>query len=186
MLCAMSVDLAALFLANPWRLSVLRAVRALDLPDWAVGAGFVRNAVWDHLHGYAEPTPLPDVDVLFFDPADRAGQREGALERRLAEALPGVPWSVRNQARMHRRNGDRPYADTEDALRHWLETATCVAVRLGAGDRLEVIAPFGLDDLLSLRSVPTARGRVRYDAYIARMRAKDWPSRWPGVRVAGL
>jgi len=182
----MSVDLAALILADPWRLSVLRTVRALALPDWAIGAGFVRNAVWDQMHGYDAPTPLDDVDVLFFDPADDTRDREGALERRLAAALPGVPWSVRNQARMHRRNGDRPYTDTEDAIRFWLETATGVAVRLEADDRLTVIAPFGLDHLLALCSGPTPRGREGYDAYLARMRAKDWPARWPKVRVEGL
>jgi len=186
MLRAMPVDLAALLLADPWRRSVLCAVRGLGLPDWAVGAGFVRNAVWDRLHGYDAPTPLDDVDVLFFDPADTTRALEVALERRLAAALPGVPWSVRNQARMHHRNGDPPYADTEDAMRHWLETATCVAVRLDPDDLLTIVAPFGTDDLLALRSRPTARGRARHDAYVARMRAKDWTARWPRVRVEGL
>jgi hypothetical protein len=183
----MSADLFAdLFLRDPWRRAVLDAVAALALPDWAIGAGFVRNAVWDRLHGYAAPTPLDDVDVLYFDPADCAPGREEALERRLAEALPGVPWSMRNQARMHRRNGDAPYKDTEDAMRHWLESATCVAVRLETDGRLGILAPFGLDDLLALRSGPTASGRARPGDYRARMRRKDWPARWPQVRVAGL
>lgn len=176
----------ALFRQDPSRLAVLRAVRALALPDWAVGAGFVRNAVWDYLHHYETPTPLDDVDVLYFDAGDRMKARERTLEAHLAAAMPGVPWSVRNQARMHFRNGDPPYADTEDALRYWLETATCVAVRLEADDRLTVMAPLGLDDLLSLHSGPTARGRERHHAYIERMRAKDWPARWPRVRVEGL
>ena len=167
-------------------MAVLRAVRALGLPDWTVGAGFVRNTVWDRLHGFAEPTPLADVDVLYFDPADLSREREGALERRLAAAMPDIPWSVRNQARMHLRNGDGPYADTEDALRYWLESATCVALRLESDGRMTVIAPYGLSDLLALRSGPTPPGRARYAAYIARMRQKDWPSRWPRVRVEGL
>ena len=167
-------------------MAVLCAVRALALPDWAVGAGFVRNAVWDYLHGFAQPTPLADVDVLYFDPADPSIEREWALENQLAAVMPGVPWSVRNQARMHLRNGDAPYADTEDALRYWLESATCVALRLEPDDRLTVIAPYGLSDLLALRSGPTQSGRARYAAYIARMRQKDWPSRWPRVRVEGL
>jgi hypothetical protein len=182
----MSIDIGALVLGDPWRSSVLHAVRDLGLPDWAVGAGFVRNAVWDRLHGFAAPTPLDDVDVLFFGPDDCTTAREKALERALAAAMPGVPWSVRNQARMHLRNGDSPYKSTEDALRYWLETATCVAVRLESDDRLTVIAPLGLDDLLALRSAPTARGRVRREAYLARMRAKNWPARWPKVRVDGL
>jgi hypothetical protein len=183
----MSADLfAPLFLHDPWRRAVLDAVASLALPDRAIGAGFVRNAVWDRLHGYAAPTPLDDVDVLYFDPADVAPARDEALERRLAAALPGVPWSVRNQARMHRRNGDAPYKDTEDAMRHWLESATCVAVRLESGGRLGILAPFGLDDLLALRSGPTASGRAHPVDYCARMQRKDWPARWPRVRVAAL
>jgi hypothetical protein len=183
----MSADLfAALFLRDPQRRAVLDAVAALALPDWAIGAGFVRNAVWDRLHGNAASTPLNDVDVLYFDPGDVAPARDEALERRLVAALPGVPWSVRNQARMHRRNGDAPYKDTEDAMRHWLESATCVAVRLETDGRLGILAPFGLDDLLALRSRPTAQGRARSADYLARMRRKDWPARWPRVSVEGL
>lgn len=182
----MVFDPSELVRADPWRLSVLRAVRALQLADAAVGAGFVRNAVWDRLHGYGEPTVLADVDVLYFDRADTSREREGALERQLAGAMADVPWSVRNQARMHLGNGDAPYADTEDAMRHWLETATCVALRLEDDDRLTVIAPFGTDDLMGLRSRPTPRGRERFAAYGARMRDKNWPSRWPLVWVEGL
>ena len=179
-------DPFALVVADPWRLSVLRAVRALHLPDAAVGAGFVRNAVWDWLHGYGVPTMPADVDVLFFDPADTSLKRESDLERRLATAMADVPWSVRNQARMHRRNGDRAYADTEDAMRHWLETATSVGLRLESDDSVTIIAPFGVGDLMALRSGPTPRGRQRIAAYRARMRAKAWQARWPRVRIEGL
>lgn len=35
------------------RMTVLRTVRRLGLNDWCLGAGFVRNLVWDRLHGYA-------------------------------------------------------------------------------------------------------------------------------------
>ena len=164
----------------------LRAVRALALPDWAIGAGFVRNAVWDRLQGYEGTTPLNDVDVLFFDPERTGRGFEQALEERLARALPGCPWSPRNQARMHRRNGDRPYRNTEDALRFWLETPTAVAVRLEDDDRLSVLAPFGLADLMAMVARPTAAGRAKIDQYRARMAAKNWPATWPGVTVQGL
>lgn len=167
-------------------MAVLRAVRSQDLPDWAIGAGFVRNAVWDRLHGNADRTPLDDVDVLYFDRSETRRRAERDIEARLAQRMLSVPWSVRNQARMHLRNGDEPYAGTGDALRYWLETATCVAVTLDADDRLSVIAPYGLGDLLEMRSGPTARGRERYDAYLDRMRRKNWPVRWPCVRVEGL
>jgi hypothetical protein len=180
-----TIDPSALVIDDPWRLSVLRAVRALHLPDAAVGAGFVRNAVWDRLHGYETAAPA-DVDVLYFDSSDASPARERALERRLAWAMADVPWSVRNQARMHLRNGDAPYRDTEDAMRHWLETATSVALQLEHDDSVTVMAPFGVEDLMALRSAPTPRGRQRIDAYRARMREKAWWVRWPRVRIEGL
>ena len=164
-------------------MAVLRAVRGLRLPDAAVGGGFIRSAVWDRAHGFETPTPLDDVDVLYFDARDRSRGHEARIERALARRMPGVPFAVRNQARMHRRNGDVPYQDTTDALRFWLETATCVAVRLRRDGGLHVLAPYGLDDLLALRSRPTPAGRRKRGAYLARMTAKDWPTTWPRVRV---
>ena len=103
-----AADVAAFIIGDPRRQAILNAVRRQRLPDWAVGAGFIRSAVWDALHGYAEPTTLSDVDVLFFDAAEVSREREAALERALAEAMADVPWSVKNQARMHQRNGDAP------------------------------------------------------------------------------
>ena len=32
------------------RMQCLRAARSLNLPDWYLGAGFLRNAIWDYLH----------------------------------------------------------------------------------------------------------------------------------------
>ena len=172
--------------SSPWHLQTLRAVRDLNLPDWAIGAGFVRNAVWDRLHGFREQTPLSDIDALFLDPTDLSPAREESLEAALVESLSGRLWSVRNQARMHCRNLDRPYRSTEDAMSFWLETATCAAVRLDRADRIKVISPFGLSDLSNKRTAPTAAGHKKPHQYRGRMRAKNWPATWPGVRVAGL
>lgn len=170
------LDLVA---ADDWRMTALRQVRALALPDCWIGAGFVRNLVWDKLHEFSEATPLDDIDVLYFDASDRRRRTERELEARLARAAPGYPWSVRNQARMHQRNGDPPYRDTNDAMRFWLETATVVAVRLDDADRLRLAAPHGLGDLLGLRLRPTAAGRRRSEQYLARVAAKNWLRVWP-------
>jgi len=178
-------QLRAWLAADPWRLICLEAVAALDLPECWIGAGFLRNLVWDRRHGFAQPTPLADVDVLTFEPGT-GPERETQIEAGLAEQLPDVPWSVKNQARMHARNGDAPYRDTEDALRHWLETPTAVAARLAAGGAVEILAPFGLTDLfaLTVRPTPHARSRPgRLKAYRLRIAAKAWPTIWSNVRV---
>ncbi len=171
---------------SAWHMRTLRAVRELGLPDWAIGAGFVRNAVWDRLHGFRKPTPLSDIDVLFCDPSDASKAREAKIEAALALALPDRPWSVRNQARMHIRKSDRPYASTADAMSFWLETPTCVAVHLDHRDVITVIAPYGLSDLIGMRGAPTQRGRENFDQYMERMKSKNWPRIWPKVRVEGL
>lgn len=62
-------DTAVVIEADSIRMECLQAVRALNLPDWFIAAGFVRNAIWDHLHSLPM-TPLNDVDVVYFDPDD--------------------------------------------------------------------------------------------------------------------
>ena len=59
--------------AQRWHL--LDIVRSLALPDCWIGAGFVRNAVWDHLHGRALSPLTGDVDVLWFDATCTKPQR---------------------------------------------------------------------------------------------------------------
>jgi hypothetical protein len=179
---ALEARLATLVAGDAWLMTVLKIARGLNLPDWAVGAGAVRNLVWDHLTAKPTRTQPADIDVLYFDPRDTDPAREQAAEVALA-AQANLVWQVRNQARMHRRNGDPPYRDTTDALRYWLETPTCVAVRLEPDGRLTVIAPHGLDDLFALALRPTPRGRERRDAYRDRLASKDWLIQWPSLTV---
>jgi hypothetical protein len=168
-----------------WRREALEAVASLGLPDSWIGAGFVRAPVWDALHGFPEPTPLDDIDVVYFDPTCRDPEAERAHEAALGRLLPALPWSVRNQARMHLRNGDDPYRSTADALTRWLETPTAVALRLEAG-RPRLLAPLGLDDLLGLVIRPTPHARVharRMAAFRERVATKGWLRAWPRLRV---
>ncbi len=129
-------------------------MRDLRLPDCWVAAGFVRNAVWDLLHGYAEPTPLADVDVLFFRNAPDDAYDEQALEATLTQALPQHCWQARNQARMHHVNGFAPFCSSAHAMCHWVETPTATGLALDRLDRLQINAPLGVGDLMSLRVQP--------------------------------
>jgi uncharacterized protein len=169
--------------ASAFHAAVLRAVRTIDLPDWWIGAGFVRNAVWDHLHGYAAPTPLNDIDVIWFDPSEAEAALDDRLTALLGALWPGLPWSVKNQARMHKGNGDPPYASAVDAMRYWPETATAVAVSLDRNDGLTLAAPFGVTDLASLTLRPTPHCRAhRLERYRERLERKGWLATWPKLR----
>lgn len=169
--------------ADPLRWRLLDVVRELGLPDGWVGAGFVRNAVWDHLHQRSPSPPVGDVDVIYYD-AHRIDPAEDLrIEAALRAAEPSVRWSVKNQARMHHRNGDGPYACAVDAMRHWPETATAVAARWRSAESCEIAAPFGLDDLLTLVLRPTPRfSAEKRHIYEERLRQKNWATSWPLLR----
>ncbi len=176
--------LQAILADDPLRCRVLAMVRSLGLPDCWVGAGFVRNAVWDHLHGRLRSRPAGDVDVVWFC-AERAGRAEDAeVEAALRALDPTIDWSVKNQARMHLRNGDPPYASTVDAMRCWPETATAVAARQTQRGACEIAAPFGLGDLfgLALRPTPRFAGGKR-GVYLDRVQSKGWLAAWPLLRI---
>jgi hypothetical protein len=176
--------LTAIVAAQPRLMRMLAAVDALGLPDSWLAAGAIRNLVWDELHGRAVSEPA-DVDVVYFDAADIDPAREAAAEARLTAAMPGPVWEVRNQARMHLKSGWPPYRNAVDGIRHFPETPTAVGVRL-RGSHIEVAAPHGLDDLFDMMVRPTSDDVRTTDPYRARMAAKNWPARWPKLRVLGL
>lgn len=172
--------IARIIAQDPVGMEQLRAARTLALPDWCIAAGFVRNRVWDHLHGISPPRPPADIDVLYYDPADLSKETEQTFEARLESLLP-APWQVRNQARMHLWKGLPQHTSTSDSMIYWLETVTAVGVRLETDDRITVIAPLGTDDLLGLRCRPTAFGRERRSEYDERIVTKRWRELWPKV-----
>ena len=155
------------------------AVLETHCPEGWVAAGFIRNLVWDKLAGLPVK-PLEDVDVLIHDPSDLSYAPEEEIEDRLNQAMPDIPWSVRNQARMHLRNHDDAYEDIAHAMSCWLETATGIAVRLVDG-RLELMAAYGLQDLFEQKLRPTQPGFQKLDQLKDRADGKGWLRRWPKV-----
>lgn len=174
--------IADLIKSDELRWHALGVVESLQLATACIGAGFVRNLVWDHLHGQQSDCRDGDIDVLWFDTERTNPQIDVELERKLLAIDQSLDWSVKNQARMHVRNGDPPYMDVADAMRFWPETATAIAVRK-IGDQCELIAPFGFDDLLNMIVRPTSIAEHKLEAFKARTEKKDWRSRWPLVSV---
>jgi len=85
----------------------------------------------------------------------------------------------------HLQNGDVPYTNTADALCHWPETCTAIAVR-SVGSRVELLAPFGVDDLISLVVQPAPAFANKMEVYRARVTRKACQRRWPKLRIHGF
>jgi hypothetical protein len=172
-------------------MEVLRTVKRLNLPNWWIGAGFVRSKVWDTLHGYNQRTPLPDIDAIYFnrdDFSDKEAQwettnQEIVYERKLKEVMPSVHWSVTNQARMHLFHHDNPYQSSEEALSRWVETATCIGARLDENNHVVLATPRGIEDLVNLILRPTPGVSADTKTFYERIEKKEWLKKWPKLKV---
>ncbi len=163
------------------RLNAVTLAAELGLKDWCIAAGFIRNLVWDKLHDYNENSALNDIDLIYFDSALNSKEEDTELEY-LLRSRSNLPWSVKNQARMHIRNGDQPYECTEDAMRFWTEIETAIGVKLNSKGEMELIAPFGLESLFA-NTITVNPHRSKLEDFEHRLRSKDWLKRWPKLRV---
>jgi hypothetical protein len=174
--------------SSGWLMEVLRAARTVDLPDWWIGGGVLRNLIWDGQHGGFDPRGVRDVDLTYYDAADLDPARDEAAEQALAAIAPHVRWDAKNQAAVHlwypRVFGYAvpPLRSMAEAVATWPETATAVAVRLTDDDRIAVCAPLGLRDLLTgiWRRNPR---RVSLAESRARLERQQVGRRWPKVRI---
>ncbi|MEC7941050.1 MAG: nucleotidyltransferase family protein [Pseudomonadota bacterium] len=179
---ALTNQIAALIEQDPLRTKILECVAQLDLPQCYVAAGFVRNLVWDHLHDFDSPTPLNDIDVIYFDRREYGYQSDIGYEDQLKQRLPELNWQVRNQANMHTRNSDKPYQSTLDAMSYWPEKEIAIAVKQNCHGRIECISAFGLESLFNLKITPNPnRGR---DVFDQRVQSKNWLTHWSKLTIS--
>ena len=179
-----TAELTRIVLGVPWLVEVLQCVHRIGPPGAYVGAGAIRNTVWDFVHGRVSDAPHGDIDVVYFSLSDRSA----AHTERLKHALRQYDWEVTNQALVHEWQSAElgravaPYGSLHDALRVWPETATSVAVALTGTTELDILAPHGLTDLFAMRVRPSPN-ILEPAHYSRRIESKRWSSRWPLVAV---
>jgi hypothetical protein len=174
--------------SNDWFMEVLRTVRKCNPPNWYVGAGVIRNIVWDHFHSYKYQTPVKDIDVAFFDENDLSQERDQNIQNQLQAIQPEILWEATNQASVHLWFENyfgypvNPLKSCEDAIATWPETVTSIGVRLLDDDSLKIEAPFGFEDLFNmiLRRNPS---RLTIDLFKKRYQEKQIIKKWPKVKV---
>lgn len=174
-------DIIRLIENDEWMMNVLQMAKSLELPDWWVCAGFVRSKIWDTLHDYEAKTAMPDVDVIYYDSLHQDEIYEQSLETKLMNIDATIPWSVKNQARMHVVNNMPPYSSSVNAISKFPETATALGVTLDELNNVILTAPCGIEDVLSLQVRPTAhflKSKERLHMYKNRVIKKNWQSKY--------
>jgi hypothetical protein len=167
---------------DPWMMSVLIKARDLNLPNWMIGAGFVRNKVWDHLHGFInDKVSTADIDLIYFDPNGNSEEEDIIFSKQVSEET-GLHWEIINQTYTHNWHNRSPYKDTLEALSEWVETPTCIAVSLNNDHSLLLFAPHGIEDLVTLKVRPSPNNFDK-EAYKTRQLKKRWKEKWPKLNI---
>lgn len=149
--------------------------------------GLVRSKIWDKVHQYSDRTPLPDIDVIYYDANNIEEEEEKQLEQRLNQHSL-LPWSVKNQARMHTLSGFSPYTSAVDGIAHFPERATALGVKLAEDGSLVLAAPWGVTDAVSLKVRPThyyekTNKRIIYENRVIK---KAWQKHWTRLEIEGI
>ncbi|MCH7396305.1 nucleotidyltransferase family protein [Acinetobacter dispersus] len=175
-----------LIVQSPYLYNLLDRLAQLH-PYAFVSAGAIRNTVWAYLHGQSFDLQYSDVDVIYYDATELDQHSQKQLQHNLERLFPLQQWDVVNQALVHtwyrRENGKRiqPLASIEHALSLWPDTATAIAVRVNASGELELIAPFGLQDLFELK-LRWNSALVSYATFKKRVDSKQWLQQWPQLQ----
>ncbi|MCR4333963.1 MAG: nucleotidyltransferase family protein [Patescibacteria group bacterium] len=168
---------------DPWMMKIIHIAADLNLPNWIIGAGFVRNKVWDHLHSYSRTgVDTADIDLVYYDPLGNNQQADEKLSRQMEEKT-GIAWEIVNQFYAHVWNDLPPYGSAENAIAQWPETATGIGVRIEDG-KLRLLAPHGIDDLVNLIVRPSPTFREGIAKVKERAEKKQWFKKWPKLKFA--
>ena len=148
---------------------MLTIVERLDLPDWWICAGVLRSKIWG-----IDQNAQSDIDIVYFDTSDISEATEKRHERQLCEWV-DLPWSVKNQARMHLVNELPPYTSAQDAIAQFPETVTAIGVT--KRDKFQLYLPYGANDFTDrvIRPTPSFQvGTDRHSIFQRRVNEKGW------------
>ncbi len=178
-----SPELKKIVLSEKWLMDILVSVRALDLPDWYLAAGVIRNTVWDILHGYTKRTKLNDIDVVYYDPKGKIVDKD--IEKKLHTLYPAYSFEVVNQAFVHETYRVKPLVkSTCEGISTFVEVPTCIGVRLEKDNSLTICAPYGLDDLFTLQVKKVSLPFISQELYSKRIKEKQWQKNWPKLVIS--
>jgi len=164
-------------------MQVLKIARDLDLSQWMIGAGFVRNKIWSYLSGdVKEGVDTFDVDLVYFDKNRKDEKEDEELSKQL-KIKTGINYEIVNEICAHAWNDLPPYLSTKDAISKWPETVTAIGIFLDKNNKLQLFAPHGIDDLINFIVRPTPAFVDEIEKIKVRVEKKGWIKKWPKIQI---
>jgi hypothetical protein len=171
--------------------AVLERMPKLEIHDAWLAGGCLFQTVWNVLRGDVPSRGIKDYDVFYFDDSDISNESEQRVNREANSLFSdlGCEIEVRNQARVHLWYeetfgvpGYPKLGRSTDGIDRFLAVCCMVAARPTGDGRIDLYAPFGVEDVFALIMRPNAAfpnlPRDRYES-----KAKRWQKLWPELRV---
>jgi uncharacterized protein len=173
--------------SSPSLSTVLDRWAEVALPDCWLAGSSIAQTVWNAAFGLPPDHGRVDIDLVYFDAADLTAATEQAHEARLRALFSGLALKIdlKNQARVHLWYPNRfgfaipPYRSAAQAIATFPTTSAAVGVQAASGG-IEIVAPFGLGDLLKPIVRPN-KAQITRDVYETKLRR--WKSVWPLLKI---
>jgi uncharacterized protein len=177
------IRLEGMIRSDPDLMALLHCLRDVALPRWRIVSGCLYQMVWNVLTGRPRGTGIQDIDIIYFDDADLSWKAEDAAIKRVTAR---GPLQIRNQARVHIWYEQHfgvayaPLRSADESLLRYPIIVQAVGARLEDDGRIDIVAPFGLEDVFGMvmRPSPTYAHPTTFAMKVDRARAI-----WPEVTV---
>lgn len=162
-----------------WLVEVLDNAQKLNLKNWYISGGTIRNNVWDII-SFGKPIHQTlDIDLIFFDkqmtPEDLAKKK-----KTISKKVPIYSWEIRNMALL-----PEAYESMKEACSDWFcETASSIGITKNQNDEIEILhTNTSLTDLFEMIVRPSAIKHIESGLFHERYTKKLWLENWPKLRI---
>ena len=175
--------------ANRTNRLILERLPKLDIPDAWLVSGAVFQTIWNGITQRPPDHGILDYDIFYYDATDLSWEAEDRVIAAARSAFSDLPGEIqiRNQARVHlwyESKFGRPYPplrSATDGLTRFLAIACMIAVQRLPSGQLQIHAPLGYDDVLSMTVRPNKCANFSRTRYAEK--AQRWKHRWPELTV---
>lgn len=180
--------LESIIMLNKILSEIIMRAKTLDIDNYYIGAGCITQTVWNYLSNNTLNYGIKDIDFIYFDDKNLDFRTENKVISKVKELYSDleVEMDVKNQARVHLWYKSHfgydiePYTSLESAINTWPTTATAIGVREQENNKLQIYAPFGLNDLFG-KIVRANKAQITEEIY--NNKVENWLRKWPDLKI---
>ncbi|MCR1901324.1 nucleotidyltransferase family protein [Ligilactobacillus apodemi] len=161
---------------------IFNILREMKLTNAFICAGAIRDLVWNTNEAKPHSLVLGNIDIYYNDPNETYEQyltKKAELNHRYSKYL----WELTNTAL---KNSRTPTSNNmEDVIASFPETCSAVGICRSPAETIEIIAPYGLEDLFAEKICPTPKYKLENSAetFEQRVTRKKWLENYANAQL---